>query len=104
LASGGGEPEPHRLVRPLLDGGYLAVENPDAPRAEQALRVPDVLWRVLRGDGMPARADGLAYRPARGFPSVGALVLPDDLRRRVGRVAALLREGGVRTVVVRGIE
>jgi hypothetical protein len=35
---------------------------------------------------------------------VDALVLPGDLRRRVGRVATLLREGGVRTVVVRGIE
>ncbi|HLA64231.1 MAG TPA: ATP-binding protein [Rhodothermales bacterium] len=103
LGGGLDEAEPYRVVRPLLDGGYLAAENPTAPRAEWALRVPDPLWAALRAEP-PQAGSGCTLHPASSFPTVAELVAEPALLRRLARAVPMLQAGRVPALVVRGPE
>ncbi|MFZ2360041.1 MAG: hypothetical protein WA040_11935, partial [Anaerolineae bacterium] len=64
------------LARMLLDLGLVEVVNPDAARAEWALRVSGEIWDAARGD-LPSRRGGWTYHPPEEFPAVDELNLPD---------------------------
>jgi hypothetical protein len=97
------ELEPYRAVRSLLDGGYLVAENPEAPRAEWALRVPGPLWAALRAEP-PAPGSRSALHPADSFPALADLIAEPALLRRLARAVPMVQAGRVRALVVRGPE
>ena len=86
----------------FVESGFLTAENPEAPRAERALGVPEALWGALRGERLDAA--GLAIHEAAAFPPVAELVASADLLRRLARVVPLVQVGHAKTVVVRGPE
>ena len=51
-----------RPLRVLRECGLVEVVNPEAPRAEWALRVPAMLWDALRGEFDEALASWARYR------------------------------------------
>jgi hypothetical protein len=90
-----------RLLR-LRELGLVQVVNPDAPRVEQALCVPAVLWDAIRGETPSAPSPWLRYEPPAALPDEHALVLDDDLRAALARLPDLFASGGARALVVRG--
>ena len=89
------------LARRLLDLGLVETVNPDAARAEWALRVPGEVWDALRGD-LPGRSAGWAYHPPDEFPAIADLVLPEPFVRRLEQAPAVLSAGKAHALVVRG--
>ena len=89
------------LARALLDSGLVEVVNPEAARAEWALRVPGEIWDAARGD-LPSRRGGWTYHPPEEFPAVDELNLPDPFVARLAQAPAVLLAGKARTLVVRG--
>ena len=98
------------------DGGNLLNTNShnirlalfllDEPRAEWVLRVPPVLWDVIRGAGAAeseAAAAGWRLYPPSHFPAADGLAAPAAFREQVRHLPALLRGGRARAVVVRGM-
>ncbi|MCA9968899.1 MAG: ATP-binding protein [Anaerolineales bacterium] len=100
----GGEQDAWHLCRPLLESGLLTAENQDAPRAEWLLKVPPLLWDVLRGES-GARLAGWGRRlPAADFPPLDALIVPEALQTQLAHLPALLQAPArqARAVVLRG--
>ncbi|MEI2692754.1 MAG: hypothetical protein V9H69_24740 [Anaerolineae bacterium] len=95
-------PDGRSLARALLDLGLVEAINPEAARAEWALRVPGEIWDAVRGD-LPGRRGGWTYHPPEQFPPIDQLTLPGHVRRSGWREApAVLLSGKARTLVVRG--
>ena len=91
-----------RPLRALRECGLIEVVNPDAPRAEWALRVPALLWDALRGEFHETLAAWAHYRPPESLTALEGLVVNDETRSSLATVAALLSSGEIRTLVVRG--
>jgi hypothetical protein len=91
-----------RPLRALRECGLVETINPEAPRAEWALRVPAPLWDALRGDFPEMLAPWARYRPPEGLTALEELVVNDEARSSLSTVAALLWSGEVRTLAVRG--
>jgi hypothetical protein len=92
-------------VQRLVNRGLLHVDNPGDPRSEWVARVPVPVWDLLRTgriapDSLPA---GLTCRPRAEFPALEAVVLAADAAAVVPRLPALMRDGSVAAVVVRGM-
>ncbi len=98
----GGWSEVRTALRRLHDLGLIQVVNPEAPRVEWALQVPGLLWDALRGEVHDAPAPWLRYRPAEVLTPLAELIVPDDLRRALAALPALLAAGEVDALVVRG--
>jgi hypothetical protein len=94
--------EVQRPLRTLRECGLVEVINPEAPRAEWALRVPALLWDALRGEFQETLAPWARYRPPESLTALADLVVAEEARSSLGTVAALLSTGEVRTLVVRG--
>lgn len=92
------------ICRPLLHCGLLEVVNPDVPRAEWMLRIPALLWELLRGIPAPRPAPWCRLYAPGAFELIDALILPDELRRRLAQVPALVREGRTNCLVLRGMQ
>jgi hypothetical protein len=99
----GALPDAWALCRPLVDGGFAEVLNPDAPRSEWLLRVPPSVWTAIRGDSSPEPIPGLSHRVQGDALPLAQLIVPDGQIRRLQQVAHLLAERRVRTLVVRGM-
>lgn len=95
------DPDPFRVVRPLLDAGYLEAVKPEAPRAEWGLRVPEPIWAALRGETV-GPGSGVVHHPPGAFTAPAALVLPASLLRRIARALPLVQTGRVGVLVVEG--
>lgn len=91
-----------RPLRVLRECGLVEVVNPEAPRAEWALRVPALLWDVLRGEFPETLAPWARYRRPESLTALEELVVRDEARSSLSTVAALLASGEIRTLVVRG--
>ena len=96
----GGKDDAWTLCAPLIEQGWLESMNPDAPRSEWVLRVPGVLWSMLRGDREPDlppgyRLHGIADR------DLGPLIFPEELLGRLRNLPVLLETGQVDTLMLR---
>lgn len=89
------------LARGLLALGLVEAVNPDAARAEWALRVPGELWDVVRGDA-PGHSAGWSYQPAAAAPALVELILPEVFLERLAQAPAVLSAGKAQALVLRG--
>jgi hypothetical protein len=96
--------DPWHLFRPLLAAGLVEAVNPEAPRSEWALKVPGVIWDVLRGEPDPQPAPWAAYHSRNCFAGLDELILPPDILSQLQNLPDLLNSGTVRIVVLRGME
>lgn len=90
-------------VQRLVQTGLVIVENQSAPRAEWVLRVPNVLWDVIRGRGTASLGAECSIFSRREFPRLKALVLDARLHEKLVRLPALLAHGQLDAVIVRGM-
>ncbi len=91
-------------VRRLLQCGLIRAENQDAPRADWILRVPLPIWDALHGPiafGAPGALRLYSYGE---FPPLKRLILEPSLRPRILRLPALLAQGVIGGLVLRGME
>jgi ATP-dependent 26S proteasome regulatory subunit len=87
-----------QLVAWLAVTGLLVVENREAPRSDQTLRLAPAVQLVLEGAAPP----GLDLSDPASAPALEDLVLPDAVVDAVGRAADLLVGGDLDALVVRG--
>ncbi len=90
-----------RVCTGLLALGVVEAINPEAARAEWALRVPPEVWDAIRGDP-PGRQAGWAWHASEQFPPISQLVLPEHFVQRLAQAPGVLRSGKANTLVVRG--
>lgn len=87
----------------LLAAGLVEIANPEAPRAEWALKMPAAVWRMLRGERDGDLLAGCRLLPLESFPRVEDLLIDQQLVGRLGGIPALIEEGRVRTLVIKGM-
>jgi hypothetical protein len=96
-------PEAWLLVRPLVEGGFIQVVNPEAPRAEWILRVPTVLWNAARGECAEIPLDQVRHHPAQSLELLAEMVIDERVRDQLSELTRLAGAGRVSTIIVRGM-
>lgn len=89
-------------LRRLRECGLIEVINPEAPRAEWAVRVPSILWDALRGEFQESLAPWARYLAPAKLPRAEDLCVTEAVKNSLPTLAALVGSGEVRTLVVRG--
>jgi hypothetical protein len=92
------------VCRPLLESGLIDIANRDAPRSEWVLRVPTLLWDVLRGEVAPHPAPWCQYHPPEAFPLLRELIFSAEFLERLERMPALVQTGKAQAIVLRGMQ
>jgi len=92
------------VCRPLLESSLVEITNQHAPRSEWVLRVPALLWDVMRGEVVPRPAPWCQYHPAETFPGVSELIFPEEFLAQLEQVPALVLAGKVQAIVLRGMQ
>jgi len=82
--------------------GLVRIVNADAPRAQQALDVPALVWDVFRGERVERPAPWLRYLPPAALPATADLILSAPNAGQLSASARLVASGQVGTVIVRG--
>jgi hypothetical protein len=100
-AEQGRDVDPWAVCRPLLLAGLVEVLDKEVPRSEWELRVPALIWDVIRGESEPQLDSGCRYWPARDFPAIEQLIAPADFLPRLQRIPLLIGQGKVESVVLR---
>lgn len=103
LQSRQGAPDTWGLFGPVIEQGFLAVSNREAPRAEWELRVPAPVWAALRGEYDGDLVAGTHYRCSSKFAAIGDLIVDADQAARIGELARLLHRDAVQTLILRGL-
>ena len=85
----------------LLAAGLLEPVDPDAPRAAWIVRVPLILWDLLRV-GTLAKTNWLAYQSATTFPHPADLLMPEAFHDNFNNLPRLLSTGQAQTIILRG--
>jgi hypothetical protein len=91
------------ICRDLLGAGLIEVANPEAPRSEWAIKLPTLVWRMIRGERDGDLLPGCRLIPAETFPLLGDLILDEELLARLARLPALIQDSRIRIVVVKGM-
>jgi AAA+ superfamily predicted ATPase len=100
---GGGLKDWWLVVQRLVQAGLVVAENQAAPRAEWVLRVPNVLWDVIRGRATANISYECKIISRREFPPLKKLALDAKLHEKLARLPAVLAGGQLDAVVVRGM-
>jgi hypothetical protein len=89
-------------MRRLERLGLLVASNPSAPLAGWGLRLPSGLWPALRDDTRHMLPLGFEHRAASAAPAISDLVLPQGLAQEAAGLAALLKQGELDLLLLRG--
>jgi hypothetical protein len=90
--------------RPLLRTDLLDVMNPDASRSEWVLRIPAMLWDVIRGEAESRPAPCYHVHPADAFPSIDDLVFPATFLDHLRQVPLLVNSEKTEALLLRGMQ
>ena len=93
--------EPWKVCRPLLDAGLLIPLDMQAPRSEWVLKVPMVLWDLIRGNDSFFQQGWFQIHPHADGPQLQDLIFPDDFFTRLQRLPRLIESGTVHYLVWR---
>lgn len=98
-------PDGHEVratLRRLQTLGLIQAVNPEAPRIEWALRLPDPLWDVLRGEAHETLAPWAHYYAPHQLTTYDELILPETLQQPLARIPKLLASREAQALIVRG--
>lgn len=90
------------ICRTLLTENLLDAANRDAPRSEWMLFIPSMLSDVIRGDEQSHQAAWCDHYPSDKFPLVNELICTSAFRERLDQIPRLVKEDGIRAIVLRG--
>lgn len=106
LAGDGNQPEEPiwQAAETLAGRGLLAVQKDEgAVRLEWTVQVPLPVWDALRGLRSAQPAPRLARQPAISFPDLNGLILPERLHEQLRHLPAMVAQGQLDTLVLRGM-
>jgi hypothetical protein len=98
----GQDPDPWRVCRPLLDAGFIETVDTSAPRSEWVLRVPNIIWDLIRGESPGSSQLWFSRHTGDSFPDMRALVFPEEFLNKLGQIPELLKSGKTKGLVLRG--
>ncbi|MGA1839281.1 MAG: AAA family ATPase [bacterium] len=98
-----GYKDPWNICHPLFSAGLIDVLNRDAPRSEWVLRIPDVLWDVIKGDVLLNHTPWYQYYPSQDFQLIKELVFPDKFLDKLEQISPLVLSGKAKAIVLRGM-
>ena len=96
--------DPWSVCRPLLSAGLIEAPNRDAARSEWILRVPPILWDVIRGEISSQPAPWCQYHPPDTFPTIQSLIFPKKFIAQLEQVPAVVMSGKAEAIVLRGMQ
>jgi hypothetical protein len=91
------------LCRPLLNG-FIEIPNHDVPRSEWILRVPALLWDVIKGTENFHGNVWCQIHPAKKFPKLQDLIFSEDYLHDLEQAAILAAQGKIKAIVLRGMQ
>lgn len=91
------------LCRPMVECGFLEIQNEQAPRPEWQARVPGAVWNAARGDRNISPLPGVTWRSYESLTALQDIILPQTELDTLSRVVRLLASGQTRLVVIRGL-
>lgn len=94
--------DPLNICLPLLTANLLDAANRDAPRSEWVLFIPSMLSDVIRGDEHSHQTAWFDHSPSDKFPLVSELVCTSAFRERLDQIPRLIKQDGIRAIVLRG--
>ncbi len=89
-------------LRVLQAQGIVTVNNPEAPRMHWALQIPEALWDALKYEFYTTSVSWVHYKSISELLSFDELILPADLKSTLETSLALIKNGEISTLVVRG--
>lgn len=90
------------LCQRLIEMGLVTVGNANVPRSEWELRLPTILWDILRGDPLPTEPGWCQPYPANRFPQLDELILPPDFQAQLQQIPWLLQHRQADLFILRG--
>lgn len=93
---------PSGIYTTLLSAGLVNVSNPEAPRSEFVLRIPSILWAMIRGEISQHPASQCDYYNGSDFPLISQLVFPQKFLDPFEQVPILIESGKIQAVLLRG--
>ena len=93
---------PPRRALALLQRGLLLNANDGAPLGAWCARLPSLLSQVLRGAGIGHSQPGLRYQPPQQALPLAQLILPTELQQQLPALQAMLANGDIDTLLLRG--
>ena len=91
------------LCQPLLAAGLLDVANREVPRSEWELSVPAELWDAMRGESAATAPGWFRHHALADLPQLADLILPPPVLEHLAELPALVHDGTVRAIVLRGL-
>ncbi len=98
------ELEAWTLAETLADHGLLEItRGDDRVRLEWTVRVPLPIWDALRGRHVPRPTTSITRQSAAELRTFDTLVLSEKMMDQVAGLPALIEQGRVETLVIRGM-
>ncbi len=89
-------------LRQLLDLGLCEPADGAQVRPDTGLQVAPLAWDLLRGDTLADLGRGVRHLPREALTPLDELIAPPELVASLRALPALIADGDVRTVIVRG--
>lgn len=90
------------LIRQLQDAGLIQLTNTEAARSQWALQIPAAVWDAARGERYNVPAAWVRYVAPSELPTREQLVIPNEVKRILVPIPALLASGQAQALIVRG--
>ena len=99
---GEGPGDVRAALRQLLDLGLCEPADGAQVRPDTGLQVAPLAWDLLRGDTLADLGRGVRHLPREALTPLDELIAPPELVASLRALPALIADGDVRTVIVRG--
>ncbi|MBK8814439.1 MAG: AAA family ATPase [Methylococcaceae bacterium] len=91
------------ICSPMLEG-LIEIPNRDSPRSEWILKVPAILWDVVKGAQLSqVKTAFQIYRPEK-YPKIQELIFPEGYLQKLEQTALLVVNNKIKTIVLRGMQ
>ncbi len=99
-----GEQPIWRAAEELVRQGLLLIQRGEgAVRLEWTVRVPMPVWDAMHGLRLERPSERITLQTSTVFPDLADLILPAGLHERIRRVPAMVAQGELNTLVLRGM-
>ncbi|SEQ06966.1 ATP-binding protein [Nitrosomonas ureae] len=91
------------ICQPLLNG-FVTIPNRDAPRSEWVLRIPALLWNVIKGMERLHGSSWYQVHQQEKLPKIQELIFSGEYLHQLEQAALLITQGKIKAIVLRGMQ
>lgn len=92
---------PWDVCAPLLQNGLLIAENPQAPRSEWVVKLPQLIWEMIRGGRQLQQSLPGKYLTVETLTKIDDYLMESEFTDSLKAVPQLIRSGQVKILILR---